>query len=821
MLSDSGEAYLVFLEAIHLGECAFYQLDQSLFVANGWNIRKSEAVRQGWCHLQRTDIGTMSSVVCMCREFTNGDQCFHQRFLLDYGEQEFPIERNMQDVQNITILFSRTWDTLLEDSFINHFSVANSSSHNTVKNRVVVEYSGDNRGGGNWTCVKEPSANSCEHIKHPKQTLRRLFDGHLPPGDATASNEVIDVVFDRTEINTLAKSVAGVSTSVTHKPLPPPVWAQIAADGRRAAVPVVRSPPALIKLDQSAACSCRRDGSKYSNAIRIEKRSSVVYNLLEAHQITTEVQKCPVCPHGYIGPDGTDLGLFNYNNRSWFTIAILDDYTAHFTKSETPFVSWVASTACRYQTCSSAMPFVKEKLFRAAWFAYARLLQLDRDMSCSRCGPTPNVTIWDGVTLSFSQKNILPTLRPPTTVNESSESKPAIKPEATLQLIAERAVRREIVTILQGPTLQLPKASHSPDASKPTTEMTNMMQRIQMIPPVIPKLCEIDGSLADAFDKWFGFGVLFSWKPVQAPHQELFLQLAAEESAVQFINERALHNLKQFLQHPLRHHTSLLRLCPAISKVVNIDFESFGSPSKETFEVLKWIYVRSALILGRLKKYGFPEISPALSWRDDWRKTGACYGMPQVRNRPRYPGIPRENSADLGGIDLRGEGCQKFYLTYSENRKTGGLMVVWCPHSVCYGFHIIPRSEGRNDVFSAIFTRWKKAPEVVIYDFACALQPYCMLREPEFFANTLFVIDAFHAKGHTKCGRASFLTNYLETNPDLILVNSSAGESGNSGIRRIRKSVSYMSQDRAILYTRVFLSIWNRQRIRKMEGLSH
>jgi len=148
-------------------------------------------------------------------------------------------------------------------------------------------------------------------------------------------------------------------------------------------------------------------------------------------------------------------------------------------------------------------------------------------------------------------------------------------------------------------------------------------------------------------------------------------------------------------------------------------------------------------------------------------------------------------------------------------------MCVWCLHSICLGFHCIPSAEGRNDVFSALYTRWEKAPDVVVYDFACALQPYCMLREADFFSRTLFVVDAFHAKGHTRCGRAAFLTNYCETNPGLLMVNLSAAECGNSGISRIRKSVTYMSQDRAVMYTRVFISVWNRLRIRKFEELSN
>lgn len=193
--------------------------------------------------------------------------------------------------------------------------------------------------------------------------------------------------------------------------------------------------------------------------------------------------------------------------------------------------------------------------------------------------------------------------------------------------------------------------------------------------------------------------------------------------------------------------------------------------------------------------------------------------MPEIRARPSYPGIPHENGLDQGGTDaIEPDVCKKYYSTYSKNRLTGGLMCVWCSHSVCYGFHCIPASEGRNDVFSAIYTRWEKAPRVIIYDFACALQPYCMTREADFFKETLFVIDHFHATEH-KCSEACFLAPYCDNNPELARANSSAAECGNSGLTKIRKSVGYMRQDRAIMYVRVFIAIWNRKQIRKMEAI--
>ncbi|TEB10932.1 hypothetical protein FA13DRAFT_1759730 [Coprinellus micaceus] len=140
--------------------------------------------------------------------------------------------------------------------------------------------------------------------------------------------------------------------------------------------------------------------------------------------------------------------------------------------------------------------------------------------------------------------------------------------------------------------------------------------------------------------------------------------------------------------------------------------------------------------------------------------TGCFYSLPPIRHRPIYPSIPGDS--------------KKTRLFAWRAGAYGGIMVAWCMHSVCYGFHHMPTSEGRNDVFSAMVTRWPIAPEQVVYDFACALGPYCMLREPEFFKNTLFAIDDFHAKDHTK---------------------------------------SICCQDRAIIFTKVFLSVWNRRRI--------
>jgi hypothetical protein len=139
-------------------------------------------------------------------------------------------------------------------------------------------------------------------------------------------------------------------------------------------------------------------------------------------------------------------------------------------------------------------------------------------------------------------------------------------------------------------------------------------------------------------------------------------------------------------------------------------------------------------------------------------------------------------------------------------------MVIWCPHLFCLGFHQMPRSEGRNDVFSPLYIYFDKAPDVVVYDFACQLSTYCLVREPEFFKDTCFAIDELHAKGHVKCSPASFMSNYMQTRGTYHNINTSAAECSNKGLNRIRKSVSYMNQKHAILFAYAYLSVWNRQR---------
>lgn len=230
-----------------------------------------------------------------------------------------------------------------------------------------------------------------------------------------------------------------------------------------------------------------------------------------------------------------------------------------------------------------------------------------------------------------------------------------------------------------------------------------------------------------------------------------------------------------------------------------------------------WLSRRAHQVYSRLSQHDTPQPNPYLI-SPDWRISGVCYGSPPIRIRPHYTSIPDDGLPEdkLRNQEMSDSECRKYYETYKKASLTGGLMVLWCRHSICLGFHIIPSTEGRNDVFAALYTQWPIAPKVVVYDFACQLAPYSFVREPKFFQNTRFVVDKFHANGHTKCTKASSATHAMQYDPNLEVVNTSAAEVGNSGTAKIRKSVSYMTQIHAIQYTKVYMDVTNRCRWLKM-----
>lgn len=296
--------------------------------------------------------------------------------------------------------------------------------------------------------------------------------------------------------------------------------------------------------------------------------------------------------------------------------------------------------------------------------------------------------------------------------------------------------------------------------------------------------------------------------------RQLLREIFSNDSILQLVQPRAIPALRRYSLGDPSHNVA--PVIPAFGMIIqNLTTETLMQLVEPCLRQLaKALADRAELVLNNLiSERTVPnpghDIDDETDLLDKWETTGAYYGRSRQRLRPFYKGRDK----DSGSRNKREDICNKYYESYKKQKLTGGIMALWCPHVVCLGYHMMPSAEGRDDVFSAILTYWEKAPEIVVYDFACQLAPYCLAREPEFFRDTMFVIDKMHSQGHSNCSQSFFLQNYTLTRPDLKHVNSSAAECGNSGLSRIRKSVSYMSEAHAILYVHTYLSVWNRRRL--------
>lgn len=105
----------------------------------------------------------------------------------------------------------------------------------------------------------------------------------------------------------------------------------------------------------------------------------------------------------------------------------------------------------------------------------------------------------------------------------------------------------------------------------------------------------------------------------------------------------------------------------------------------------------------------------------------------------------------------------------------------------------------------------RAAPEMVLYDFACGLQPYCMNRDPEFFQDTVFQVDRLHSKNHS-CGRSYHIKN----NQYFKDLNSQANEQFNAKLKKVHRQLSYMSPVSFFLHLRLYIYLHNMQRREEM-----
>ncbi|KAG6810082.1 hypothetical protein H0H92_013378 [Tricholoma furcatifolium] len=523
---SDNDSYPEFVAAALSACIGIYRLTQTVFVVQGWDGRTANATRH-WYHLQILAVGADIVHICLC---PNNDQsCVHTEFLRDYGENEFSDKE-----EDIPVLLRPVVLIFRDRSQGNHlFSVETPTKHG-IRSRAIVMYDGEDDGSGIWRCAKD-GRGGCSHTKAARDYLQKLITLDPNARDPNRESE------HRNDDVQQAITVVQGTSSISHKPILPPLWAQLPTDDLIYSRPnPVLVAPSLIPLETDARCTC---GCIRSHDKEVTVRPCRLYLLTGCYDTTIEIQQCSDCKgkqRRFIGPDCREMGIFNFNNRILFSHDLLDEYTMAFTSSETPFFAWVSVAARRYQVHNAQHPFVTETIFRAAWFAYAVLLQLDGDFQCLRCGTSPDEPIFDGVVVSFSKTRVLPSLRPPTVQHVDSvvRNSRLVKGKAP---IVHAQLRKNILRIVNGPPLILkepvitqmgesdnnsedPESDADEDVEQQQTSDTRASKEIHarasLIPSIMPALRAIDLSLGELFDKIF----CASLSSVPLPYKRLFAQ---------------------------------------------------------------------------------------------------------------------------------------------------------------------------------------------------------------------------------------------------------------------------------------------------------
>ena len=704
------------------------------------------------------------------------------------------------------------------------FSCISSTGRYESGKRTVVSY----QRNGRWHCQACGFAATCKHIPHAKHFAQDAGllgpDSSLGLGStgSTMTGDGSDAGISSTDDSLLLLQAATRSDSedasgtcasaVSHLAAPPPRWCSLPHEDAFMSPRLTHGQRKDFPYDSTARCVCGYSESASSNAEAAHKRAppisrvATLYGLTESTSVTIGLRSCPNCKHArrLMGPDLGSYGLFNWNNHILFTHELLNAYTNAYTASETPFSAFCLTIRRSYMDHDITMKFCSDETFVRVWFAFAKIQQLDSEMKCPVCGPYPQVVIADGISLSTHTSKLVSTIRPPTFTDTSSERiesvssygarrLPAI-PEAHLRATSLRLIAHiadcNILDIRLSSDANLPQLIHAYPIYSSFLQMLAMAQVQRSV----------------------HLGV----------YRKLAMQVAAPDIILQLVPYEAIAILMQIsLSLTFEPPIHLQRLIPALGAVIHSHRMKKTSLPFEVRAVAGWLAARADEVFTQLSKHDPSSILDLSILEQPWQETGTFYGMPAVRrcriySKLRHDAQPldqdAEESTNIGGD------CNKFYKTYSKNNLAGGILVLWCTHSICLGFHSIPIAEGRNDVFSAIYTRFPNAPEVIIYDFACQLASYCLVREARYFQNTRFLIDEMHAHDHTKCGQACFASNYMQYDDRVRAANTSAAECGNKGMKRIRKSVSFMTYRHAVIYTKVFLDVWNRSKIIRMSA---
>ena len=460
-------------------------------------------------------------------------------------------------------------------------------------------------------------------------------------------------------------------------------------------------------------------------------------------------------------------------------------------------------------------PFMSVPTFIEWFFAWASAMKIDFREPCKFCEGKPYVLACDGTKIGINFKNtfVSPIERPQTSVEIQAPNrlldrcfiKTNVKTDKVRKLFSQaRICFHKLSKLILANNFEEFRLQNLESISNLTEYLPEEGRNayLKMIDENTPTL--IRKGYASVFVLLARDACVDAVIPFRIAHE---CAQVAELTLLNLTDTDAINNFAFKLKY----------FCSELSHLISISMSEYGIVAPE---ILQLILCCANMVL-QIHAQNVPA-EPAIEIANSYNppKYGRAYYFTksgcQLRQMRLFD-VDKDNRSNYD--DIPGDPCNKIFPQVSK-QGTSYLFLWFCPfHGHCYGFHVMPRSEGRKDAAASLYTHLKEGPSEIFYDYACGLSEYNHNRESGFYKNTRYFHDIFHGYMH-KCSKAFHCHRLLGFNT----LNTSVCEQFNSFIQNVKASCKLMTQCHFTFYMQFFIHQWNMQKrisFEKRHQISH
>ncbi|XP_066285252.1 uncharacterized protein [Branchiostoma lanceolatum] len=505
--------------------------------------------------------------------------------------------------------------------------------------------------------------------------------------------------------------------------------------------------------------------------------------------------------------DGQEDLLFNLNNKDLIAYSMLFRYLHLMLEARNPLAAFHRAYQRQVGALGQGDVLPLHKM-RLAWDSFSHLLDIDwrTSFKCPVCEQHPDVIICDGTSLGF-RKDLITYESSRETQQSSLEIKGSDHKERVfLPIPGSRVFLSQFAGVSQSQKKKGKARRPSALSAQQYRELVSSLSDFPHLASLATLLKRLsrNGSHRIAPDPYKKFlGELAKNGPLCGMLQ---IDHSPREGHTKEIVHRAVTNALAIFDSVNAAHLQKLRSDAPI--LADFLFEVYKAEGNRIPEDV------SALVKDIMDRVSLPfkdkhdgSVYPPPEEEDTFGGYSFFPNLPLVRGQAKYA-KDAQRRPRLRKCRDPSQRCNKMYGGHPS--LSPGIFTAFCQHGVCYGFTILKSHESPRHPFEILIGRFNRAPRVIVYDNACRLHQYCLNREPAFFMNTLFCVDRLHWINHTGCSDGYCMDSYGQHGTiDVQQINSQINEQANSGLKRIKAQLAYMTQSKFMFNAALFLAFKN------------